>query len=69
MAISMLNENEYIQCPKCKGVVFKESDVFTLRKTNTPSGIKLIKGDKKTIYVCSTCETDVTNQVVKYPII
>lgn len=69
MAINMLNENEYLQCPKCKGVIFKEKNTFTLRKKNTPSGVKLTKDNEKIIYVCSSCETDMTNQVVKYSMI
>lgn len=69
MAINMLNENEYIQCPKCKGVVFSENNTFTLRRKNTPSGTKLTKENEKIIYICSACKTDMTKQIVKYQMI
>ena len=69
MAINMLSENEYIQCPNCKGLQFMESDCFTLKKQETASGVKLVKTVTSKGYVCAKCGTNITPLVKDYKII
>lgn len=68
MAINMLNESEYITCPKCNGMVFKEGESFALKRTQTPTGEKLKKYVVNKIYLCAKCNESVTDIVKKYEI-
>lgn len=69
MAINMLQENEYVNCPKCNGKTFIEIEHFTLKRVNTNSGTKLQKDLVKKKYTCVNCGEDVTREVQKYEII
>lgn len=69
MAINMLSENEYISCPKCKNKTFKEENSFILKRTQTPTGIKLKQEGIKKIYLCTKCNEDITNVIKNFEII
>ena len=69
MAINMLQENEYVSCPKCHGKLFIEFEHYTLKRINTNSGTKLQKDVVKKKYVCLNCSEDVTEEVQKYEIV
>lgn len=69
MAINMLNENEYIKCPNCKSMTFREEDIFTLRKQQTLTGVKLNKKIIGKTYLCSKCMLDITSNISQYEII
>lgn len=69
MAINMLSENEYIICSNCKGMVFRTEDTFTLRKNNTPEGVKLNKKIIGKSYICNKCNSDMTNIIKNFSIL
>lgn len=68
MAINMMNDSDYIKCKKCNGMVFEEKETFTLKKTNTNTGIKLAKQIVSKLYLCTKCGDSVTQQVKKFEV-
>lgn len=69
MAINMLSESDYVSCPKCKSMAIRENETFTLKKRQTPSGIKLVKQILNKVWICAKCGESVTDQVKKFEII
>lgn len=69
MAINMLSESDYISCPKCKSMAIREDETFTLKKRQTPSGVKLHKQILSKAWLCAKCGESVTDQVKKLEII
>lgn len=66
MAINMMNEADYISCPKCNNITFREEETFTIKKTkvNKETFLKTQSVDKA--WLCIKCGTDVTQQIKQY---
>lgn len=69
MAINMMNEADFISCPKCNNITFREEETFTLKKTkvNKNTFLKLQVADK--VWLCSKCGTNITAQIKQFEMI
>lgn len=57
----MIGDNEYICCPECGHLLFKEEQVFAIKKVyaNTPRRELSYKKEAQTVIKCARCGTEV----------
>lgn len=60
MGMNLLNENEYISCPKCKNRTFNREKIFALKKIKNTTGAFIKMESVSYIYRCSKCSEDIT---------
>lgn len=69
MAINMMNEKDYITCPKCRSITLREEEVFTLKKVTTNKITQLKKQIVSKAWICTKCGTSVTDEVKKHEMV
>ena len=66
MAINMMNETDYISCPKCNEMIFEEKETFVFKRIK---GNKATYANKEVVnkkWSCVKCGADVTSEINKY---